>query len=76
MTRMRVREVLKRHTTELMAIPGVVGIGVGVSQGMPCILVFVLKKNATLLKKIPNTLEGYKIQVEESGGFRARAGPI
>jgi hypothetical protein len=76
MPRRRVREVLKRHADDLMAVPGVVGIGVGESQGMPCILVFVVEKNAEVLRQIPNTLEGYLIQVEESGDFRARVGPI
>jgi hypothetical protein len=75
MNRRRIREVLKRHSADLMAIPGVVGIGVGEYQSMPCILVFIREKKAAILRQIPNILEGYAVQVEESGDFRARAGP-
>ena len=70
-----IREVLKRHTDELMAVPGVVGIGVGKSQGTPCIVVFVVQKNAEVLQQIPKSLEGYAVSVEESGEFRARVDP-
>ena len=71
MPRRNIREVLKRHTDELMAVPGVVGIAEGESQGMPCIKLFVVDRNSELLRQIPDTLEGYLLQVEESGEFRA-----
>ena len=71
MTSGKIREVLERHTDELMAVPGVVGIAEGLSQGRPCIKVFVVERNSELLRRIPNTLEGYLIQVEESNEFRA-----
>ena len=73
MNRRIIREVVKRHASEMLAISGVVGIGVGESQGKPCILVFVRDKRA-VVQKIPNTLEGYIVRVEESGDFRARTG--
>ncbi len=66
-----IKEVLKKHTVELMEVPGVTGVAEGESQGRPCIRVFVLDRNTELLRRIPDTLEGYPVQVEESGEFRA-----
>lgn len=71
MLRRNIQEVLKKHTDELMAIPGVVGIAEGESQGKPCIRVFVVDRKSELLKRIPNMLEGYLVKLEESGEFRA-----
>lgn len=75
MPRRKIREVLKRHTDELMAVPSVVGIGEGECQGMPCIIVFVVDKSSKVVRQIPNTLEGYLVQLKESGEFHARMGP-
>ena len=69
-------EILKEHTDEMMALPGVVGIGIGELQGSPCIMVFVVEKSSEVLSKIPNSLEGYPIQVRQSGQFRARKDAI
>ena len=71
MPRRNITEVLKEHTTELMEIPGVAGVGEGRLRGQPCIRVFVLDKNSESLRRIPSTIEGYPVQVEESGEFRA-----
>ena len=69
MSRNKIGEILKRHTDELMAVPGVVGIAEGKSQGRPCIKVFVVDRNSVALRQIPDTIEGYLLQVEESGEF-------
>ena len=71
MPRRKIRRVLKRHTDDLMAVLGVVGVAEGESQGRQCIKVFVVDRNSELLKVIPNTLEGYLLQVEQSNEFRA-----
>lgn len=71
MPRRNIKEVLKKHTAELMEVPGVAGVAEGESQGNPCIRVFVLDRNSEFLRRIPRTLEGYPVQVEESGEFRA-----
>ena len=62
-----IREVLERHTDELMSVAGVVGIAEGKSRGRSCIKVFVVERSPELLKQIPDTIEGYPIQIEESG---------
>ena len=67
-------DVLARRTGELMAVPGVVGVGEGVSRGKPCIMVFVAKKDAEALRRIPASLDGYPVRVEASGEFGALNG--
>ena len=66
-----IEEVLNEHTDELMSIPGVVGTAQGLCDGKPCIKVFVIKKTPELEGKIPNVLEGFPVEVEETGEFRA-----
>ena len=67
-----IAEVLKEHTTSLMAVPGVVGTGQGLCEGKPCIKVFVIKKTPELVQKIPDTLDGYPVVIEETGEVKAR----
>jgi len=71
MPRKSIREVLKSHTDELMAVPGVVGVAEGESQGRPCIRVFVADKNSEFLRGLPGTIDGYRLLVVESGNFHA-----
>lgn len=71
MPRRNIKMVLERHTAELMELPGVVGVAQGESQGKPCVKVFVAVGNSDLLSQIPSTIEGYPVQVEEGGSFRA-----
>jgi len=66
-----IKTVLQEHTDELMALPGVVGTGLGQCQGEPCIKVFIAAKTPDLQEKIPATLDGYQVVVEETGMFRA-----
>jgi hypothetical protein len=63
--------VLKEHTDEMMGIPGVVGTGQGLCQNKPCIKVFVVKKTPELQKRVPAVLEGYPVELEETGEIRA-----
>ena len=70
MQRTSIEEVLKKHTVNLMLIPGVTGTGLGLSQGNPCIKVFVTKLTNELRREIPDTIEGYQVVIEETGIFR------
>ena len=65
-----IERVLKEHTNELMSIPGVVGTAQGLCNDKPCIKVYVIKKTPELDQKIPNTLEGYPVSIEETGEIR------
>lgn len=66
----KIKEVLRAHTGELMSLPGVVGTAQGLCADRPCIKVYVIKKNAELGQRIPDTIEGYPVTIEETGEFR------
>jgi len=71
MSSVEIREVLRRHTDELMALPGVVGVAEGKYRGKPCLKVFVLNKTGELLRQIPEAIEGFLLKIEETDEFRA-----
>lgn len=71
---MTIEEAIKQHTDRLLSLPGVVGTAIGACEGRPCIKVLVVKKTPELLNKIPSTLEGFPVAVEETGPIRALDG--
>lgn len=66
-----IQQVLEAHTDEWMAMPGVVGVGIGQVEGLPCIKIFVDRPRPELTAKIPSTLDGYRILVDAVGEIRA-----
>ena len=66
-----IKEVLEEHTLELMSIEGVVGTAEGLCNVKPCIKVYVIKKTQELEQKIPKSIEGYNVDIEKTGEFRA-----
>ncbi len=66
-----IQAVLQQYAPSLMSHPGVVGTGIGECGGTPCIKVFVVKKTPELVGKIPSSLEGFPVSVEETGEIRA-----
>ncbi len=71
MDRKSITEVLQEHTARLLAIPGVVGTAQGLCRGQPCIKVYVIKKTPELTERIPRVIEGFPVDIEETGEFRA-----
>ena len=67
-----IEQVLEAHTDEWMAVAGVVGTGIGHCDGEPCIRVLVSQKTHEIARRIPSTVEGFVVDVEETGEFRAR----
>ena len=69
-----INAVLAAHDRDLLAIPGVVGMYVGVlNDGMtPCLKVMLAEKNHETERKIPRTLDGYPVITEVTGEIRAR----
>lgn len=67
-----INAVLSDHDQELMAIPGVAGVYVGVLEDgrTPCLKVMAVRKTPELERRIPRMLEGYTVIVEESGEIR------
>ena len=67
-----IEEVLKAHTPTLMNIPGVIGTALGEHDGKPCIIIMVDVKTEDTAGKIPSNIEGYPVQIKETGEIRAR----
>ena len=70
-----VQEVLKAYTPVWMRVPGVVGTAQGEADGQPCILVLVVRKTDRIAQAIPESVEGHRVQLEETGRIRARSAP-
>lgn len=71
MTERTIEQVQEEHTDEWMAIPGVEGTAIGLFEGKPCIKIFTSSKPQEVRAKIPSTVEGYPVIIEETGAFRA-----
>jgi hypothetical protein len=67
-----IADVLKRHTDSLMAIPGVVGVGRGEKNGTPTVYVMVERMTDSLRRSLPDSIEGYAVQVNVTGEIKAQ----
>jgi len=66
------REVLARHTPDLMKMPGVVGTAEAqLSDGRPCVLILVAKLTPALKRALPRELEGWPVRIDVTGEIRA-----
>jgi hypothetical protein len=72
MQRRDINAVLRTHQDQLMAIPGVAGVYVGLmdDEKTPCLRVMVLKHTRELEQQVPKSIEGYPIVTEETGVIR------
>jgi hypothetical protein len=69
-----VRRVKERHEARLLAIPGVVGLGVGRSErviGQAAIEIYVKQATGSLRQAIPDSLEGVEVKIVETGEIQA-----
>lgn len=67
-----IEQVQEKYQDQWMAIPGVVGVGIGAVDDKPVIKVLVVQKTPALEQKIPKMVEGYSVVIEETGEIRAR----
>lgn len=67
-----IEQVLSDNTSRWMALPGVVGTGIGECNGKPCIKVFAAAKSDSLQRQIPKQIDGYPVEIEVTGEFKAR----
>lgn len=67
-----IKQVLEAHVDELMAIRGVAGVAIGLSSDgkTPCLQILVTKRTPELEARLPRTLEGHPVVVEETGEIR------
>jgi hypothetical protein len=67
-----IETVLRTHTDSLMQTAGVVGTAIGLCGGTPCIMVLVVRATPALRQAIPATLDGYRVELDETGVVRAQ----
>lgn len=67
-----INRVLAAHADEFMAIPGVVGVAVGLLDDgrTPCLQLLVARRTPELAARVPGTLEGHPVEIVESGEIR------
>ena len=72
-----INAVLATHQDRLMAIPGVVGIYVGLAEDnkTECLRVMLLSDNPETKRALPRQLEGYRVLTEITGEIRPLASP-
>lgn len=64
---MKINAVLDKHHDEIMAIPGVVGVGIGSKNGTSAIVIMVEELTPLLKTKLPQSLDGVPVAIEQSG---------
>ena len=64
--------VLRDHDKELLAIPNVVGVYVGVLDDgkTPCLKVMIARESVATERAIPRSIEGYPVVIEVTGQIR------
>jgi hypothetical protein len=71
-----INAVLAAHEKELLAIPGVVGVYVGILEDRRTVcLKVMLARKTPQSRKIPRMLEGYPVIVEVTGEIRPMEKP-
>ena len=64
-----IEQVQREYEAGWMAMPGVVGVGIGECKGRPCLKVFV--DGSGPAPSLPRRVEGYAVEVVESGPIEA-----
>jgi hypothetical protein len=67
------KAVQARHEDGVMGIPGVVGIGIGLTEDGKdlAFIVYVEKLTAAVKAQVPDRIEGVPVRMIESGIFKA-----
>jgi hypothetical protein len=69
-----VKRVRERHERRLLATPGVIGVGVGVSEKagrQAAIEVYVIQATESLKQALPKSLDGVEVKIIETGEIHA-----
>jgi hypothetical protein len=69
---MKIEDVQMKHEDRLMAIPGVVGVGITELDGKPAIAVMVSQLTPELQQRLPQDLEGFAVKIDEVGVISAQ----
>lgn len=68
-----IQEVKQSHEAELMALPGVVSVGIGQDEnGKPAIIVGLDKERQETRTKMPRTLSGHLVIIQITGTIKVQ----
>jgi len=68
-----IQQVKAKHETRLMAMPGVVSVGIGRNaDGQPVIVVGLDRERPETRTTVPQELEGHPVRIEVIGPVRAQ----
>jgi hypothetical protein len=68
-----IQEVKKLHEHRLLALPGVVSVGIGLDEkGQSAIIIGLDSPNPETETKLPTELEGYLVAVRITGPLKAQ----
>lgn len=67
-----IEEVLTAHTDSLMDIRGVEGVGQAICDETPCIRIYASERTPEIKSEVPDTIEGYAVDVEVTGRIDPR----
>ncbi|CCE23874.1 conserved exported protein of unknown function [Methylotuvimicrobium alcaliphilum 20Z] len=68
-----IQEVKNKHQPELLQLPGVVSVGIGLDEeGRQAIIVGLAEDNRNDKVRIPETIEGYSVKVQVVGTIKAQ----
>jgi hypothetical protein len=72
-----INAVLADHDQRLMAMPGVVGVYVGLLEdgATPCLKVMLRERDPKLEESLPRVLEGYRVVPEVTGEIKPLRAP-
>ncbi len=72
---MPIADVIAKHAPELLKNAGVVGVYEGrTTRGAPCIRIMVAKRTRELVARLPRMLEGYAVEIDETGAIEPMPG--
>ncbi len=68
-----IEEVKEDWEEKLMTMPGVMGVGIGLTKDRreTCIKIYVNRAASAQVPQIPEQIEGYPVEVEIGGAFRS-----
>lgn len=67
----RVRAVKQMHQQRWLALPGVLGVGIGQRDDGPQIVVMVEAEPERIRREIPEEVEGVAVEIQVTGTLRA-----
>ena len=68
-----IQEVKAKHEQRLMALPGVVSVGIGLGKdNKPTIIVGLDRPRPETQAKLPQKLDGYAVEANVTGPYKAQ----